>query len=538
MKKARTPFLQQLIRSFQKARWAEKHPGIDTRTLLDLSNSDEWSRRKFISEVSKAALVTGVLSTLPLSSCKPKTEATTQETGKHDGVKIAIVGGGMAGLRCAYVLQKAGITAQVYEADKRTGGRMYSRQEDFGTGLWAEFGGEFLDSDHDDMFDLVSEFKLETFDTYTDTAHREVCFIGDKFYTEEDIINSFRKVNTRIASDLESCGAMYDTQQASILDTMNLEEYIRSLESDKWFQDMLIAAYVGEYGLDASQQSALNFVDLIGTDLEDGFKIFGESDERYKVVGGNQKIVDALAEKLENQIHKEHRLTALRETGNSYTLTFNEKLEVKADYVVLAIPFTTLRLVDMQLTDMDPVKKQCINEMGYGQNSKLLLGMNTRVWRNEKPAKAGFLTNNNVHTGWDNSQMQNGNTGAAGYTIFLGGTPSIQMAQAAKAAGLRDSVPDTYVQQYLDQMEKVFKGFKASYSGVQKAALWPNNPFTLGSYACFKPGQWLTIGDKAFEPVGNVHFAGEHCSEDFLGYMNGAAQTGRFAAEAIIAKLG
>ncbi|MBK7032983.1 MAG: FAD-dependent oxidoreductase [Ignavibacteria bacterium] len=39
------------------------------------------------------------------------------------------------------------------------------------------------------------------------------------------------------------------------------------------------------------------------------------------------------------------------------------------------------------------------------------------------------------------------------------------------------------------------------------------------------------------ESVGNLHFAGEHCSLQHKGYMNGAAETGRYAAEKILAAM-
>lgn len=38
-------------------------------------------------------------------------------------------------------------------------------------------------------------------------------------------------------------------------------------------------------------------------------------------------------------------------------------------------------------------------------------------------------------------------------------------------------------------------------------------------------------------PIGDVYFAGEHCSVDFQGFMNGAAETGRVAAEQILEKI-
>ena len=66
---------------------------------------------------------------------------------------------------------------------------------------------------------------------------------------------------------------------------------------------------------------------------------------------------------------------------------------------------------------------------------------------------------------------------------------------------------------------------------------WPTFPWTRGSYSCYKPGQWTTIAGAESLPVGNLFFAGEHCSYDFQGYMNGAAQSGADAAVAVMGRL-
>ena len=66
--------------------------------------------------------------------------------------------------------------------------------------------------------------------------------------------------------------------------------------------DLLKVAYVGEYGLEAAEQSALNLLLLIGTDDENKFEIFGDSDEGMRVKGGNSKLPEALFNSLEKQI--------------------------------------------------------------------------------------------------------------------------------------------------------------------------------------------------------------------------------------------
>jgi len=87
-------------------------------------------------------------------------------------------------------------------------------------------------------------------------------------------------------------------------------------------------------------------------------------------------------------------------------------------------------------------------------------------------------------------------------------------------------------------MERVFPGVRATLNAKVARHHWPSAPFSKGSYACYRPGQWTTIAGAEFEPVGNLHFAGEHCSTDFQGFMNGAAETGRRAAQALLVAVG
>ena len=65
---------------------------------------------------------------------------------------------------------------------------------------------------------------------------------------------------------------------------------------------------------------------------------------------------------------------------------------------------------------------------------------------------------------------------------------------------------------------------------------WGTYPFTLGSYASAKVGQYTTMLDVAAEPAldGRLQFAGEHTAGDFLGFMNGGVQSGNRAAAALI----
>jgi monoamine oxidase len=97
-------------------------------------------------------------------------------------------------------------------------------------------------------------------------------------------------------------------------------------------------------GLECGEQSALNLLTFIDPGTE-AFRIFGESDERFHVRGGNDLIVKALAAKLGNAIETDAVLEAISQSaGGGYRLGFkrgSSAFEVNASRVVLALPFTT-----------------------------------------------------------------------------------------------------------------------------------------------------------------------------------------------------
>ncbi|MBM7653507.1 monoamine oxidase [Neobacillus cucumis] len=63
---------------------------------------------------------------------------------------------------------------------------------------------------------------------------------------------------------------------------------------------------------------------------------------------------------------------------------------------------------------------------------------------------------------------------------------------------------------------------------------WKGYAYTLGSYAYYGVGQYTKFVGVESEPEGNCHFAGEHTSLDFQGYLNGAVESGERAANEIL----
>jgi monoamine oxidase len=80
-------------------------------------------------------------------------------------------------------------------------------------------------------------------------------------------------------------------------------------------------------------------------------------------------------------------------------------------------------------------------------------------------------------------------------------------------------------EKYLDLLEQLYPGITQQVTAT-KFVNWHNDPLARGSYSFPAPGQVTTIGPILQRGLGRLHFAGEHCCPAFVGYMEGALQSG------------
>ena len=441
--------------------------------------------------------------------------------------RIVILGAGVAGLHSALILKDMGIDFSIFEASKRAGGRMYSQKDLMGEGIVTELGAEFIDSTHADILQLAKRFQLPLLDTEQDIPlEKYVFYFEGKKFTCKDLIEALSPFATSVQNDIDSLPEMIrynDYGNAKKWDQISIIDYCKSKGMQGWLLALIDVAFTTEYGLDASEQSAINMLFLLNTHLP-GCSLFGDSDERYKIVGGNQRITDAMAHAV-GEIHYKFEVKIIEDSGGGYRIHFTNGEKVEADYIICTIPFSILRNIELKLKDLSPHKKQCIVELGYGRNAKSFIGYNKSLWRSQGYLGAVF-SDTNVQLGWDHSHKQN--TKTFGYTVFTGGTESDKMKEVSL---------DQKIRMYANHVEAVFPGTKNEQNEKQGQFYWPSYPFVKASYACYKVGQWTTIAGVESEPIGNIFFAGEHCSFDFQGFMNGGAETGRVAVEQLLHRL-
>jgi monoamine oxidase len=270
--------------------------------------------------------------------------------------RIVVVGGGLAGLTAAYRLKQRGYAAQVHEASDRIGGRCWTIRGAFAEGQIAEHGGELIDQGHTAMRQLTQELGLNIDNLLAAQPNgtEDFLYFDGKPYPFKQATVDLKAIWQQIHSDVSAASypTLYtqSTERGRQLDNMSIAQWIETYVpgglASKLGQ-LLDIAYNIEYGAETSDQSALNMLYLLGYSGQGNLRIFGPSNEKYHVVGGNDQVPARMAQALTGQITLGSELVSVaRNADGTFRLVFEQgskTVGVTADKVVLALPFSILR---------------------------------------------------------------------------------------------------------------------------------------------------------------------------------------------------
>ncbi len=546
---ARTPLLRVLQRLAEEHQAAEKL-GTEPATLHESRAENGYSRGEFL---RRAALVGTAAAVGPAAFARGSRAAVAP--------RVAIVGAGIAGLSAALTLADAGLRSTVYEASSRLGGRMHSDSplvaggDDYFQGQVAEYCGEFIDSDHNTILGLVKRFGLTAADVLAaqPNSSTETYYFQGGYYSYAQASKDFQPIHATLQSQMHAAG--YPTlwnsfnQAGSTFDQLSLHDWIDQYVPGGHgsnFGRLLDAAYNEEYGADTTDQSSLNLIYLLGSKAKPGnFQIFGASDERFHIAGGNQQLPEAIASYLTGTglttIATSSRMNTVALNGNgTVSLWFDgSTTPVVVDQVILTTSFSVLRTLDYSKAGFDPRKRTAVTQLGSGRNAKLQLQFDTRYWNQTGP---WGLSNGDVYTDlgfqnvWDVTRAQPYSKGIlvdyTGGSVAGGFRPSTPYSNASANPQVT-----TYAKAFLKQLETVFSGISPHWNGRASLSTPFLDPNLLCSYSYWRVGQYTQFS--GYEgvpqgPAGQIHFAGEHCSQDFQGYMEGGAAEGIRAAKEIL----
>lgn len=471
--------------------------------------------------------------------------------------RVLVVGAGLAGLRCAELLQRSGVGVVLHEASDRVGGRCWSARG-LADGIVAEHGGEFIAPNHRHVIALAQElgFDLEDRMAATPAELRKgaVVFQGRRVRTGEGTAEMTHAL-ARIAEEAARVGDIRPDHAgagARVLDQATALEWIdENVEggSSSLAGRMLAVAVAMVCGVPAGRLSAAALVFVFAIDpamvgdrlAVEGFgpgntlsslgELGTDAILQQHVRGGNDLLVHGLAERLvEGTIVLGSSLTSLGTDDDGVYTRFDNGVDVRADAVVLAIPLAALREIGLEDAHLSESRRRAIRELSVmGQNTKLLIGLDGPP--SELPAWPGHLLDLDEPpiAVWDTTSAQPGPGGVL--TVFTGG--EIFPASEAHA-----EASPAVIEQALERLERLVPGVRERFNGRAWLDSWPHDPWTRGSYLGFGPGQYTRYWGLLASPEGRIHFAGEHTSTFGQGYLDGAIESGERAARQLLDDFG
>lgn len=445
--------------------------------------------------------------------------------------RVAIVGGGLAGLNALRLLRGAKVDARLYEARGRLGGRVFTAR---GGPVPADDGGQFVNTDHVEMLAAAKRLNLGLVNRGA-SGGQTLAIDGGTLITEAELARDLQPIAAIIAADARKLDANY-ARNAPPLDALSVSQYLdlhAEALTKPYVRKLLEATIRTEFGQEPGDASALELI--FNLPVADGkhVELIGASDEQFVLAGGSGMLVDAMARGFGQWIETGHALQRIEQTPTGVRLRFANGRSVEAERAIITVPAPLLRTIDFGGI-LPPLWHEYATEIDVGRNEKLNAAYQGRPWR-QAMGLAGDVwpLDGPFAEAWDATTVP-GETGLM--TWFMGG------AQCAAV-----DAPD------LAEVRRAFEEAAApaipalgdSATGWQRRTNWARDPYARGSYSCFRPGQltrfaelmWVEEDGAAIQApaAGSLVFAGEHLSDAFPGYMEGALQTGRLAAQAVVA---
>ena len=408
----------------------------------------------------------------------------------HD---VLIVGGGLAGLRCAEVLAAAGLDVVVLEARTRVGGRVFSHH--FSDGQTCERGAEFIDSNHAEVLALAARLGLTLTDrsadldpaaTLIDAGGRAVP-MSMHASIQPDMARWLDAVAAVGDDDADEWGNLADLMHSldlSVLSRLAIGRHIRT-------EYMLPPEEIG-------QRFAGRLTRLQGA---------GRA-ECHRVVGGNDQLATGLAARLGDAVRTGVVVQSIDADAGVIRLTTGETMS--AATIVAAVPLPVL-------SRLWPAMPLELGAVGYGVGGKISVQFDRRIWR-DYASNGEVLTERAWGHLWETTDDQAGDRGVL--------TDLLSSHDGAAFVALPEA-PDRLIA----EIDRLFPGAKG-LAGERVHTDWTNDPFSLGSYSCFGPGQLAAAMPLLRVSHGRLRLAGEH-TDEFSGFMEGALRSGARVAATI-----
>jgi monoamine oxidase len=432
-----------------------------------------------------------------------------------EGKSFLIVGAGLAGLTAAVGLQDRGARVTVIEAQPRVGGRVLTMRKAFGEGQHAEAGGDFIDEEQLEIRGMARQYGLELRRilrrgfSFVRHAHRNrLCVPGERAWS---------KLSRTLAPWVRAyrlAGGRWDSAVAQVFGGQSVARWLDEVDADAELR-AIVRSLRGFFLADPEELALVVLVEQLAADAP------GQQ-PMYRIEGGNDRLPDAMAADLGEALRLSTVARAVRHDHTSVRLIIEtsrgESACLKADYLIFAIPASTLRAIQIR-PPLPAQQAEAIAGLRYGRVTKALLQFDRRFWRCRGCPRA-FGTDAPIGAVWEANEEQPGKAGIL--TLMAGAQASEDCQKLVAQQGVEGLVRSLG-----------WLGAEAGSLMHDRLITWEDDPWAQGGYAYFHAGYDPSMRPWLARPYRRLLFAGEHTSIQWQGYMNGAVESGlRAAAEA------
>lgn len=450
--------------------------------------------------------------------------------------RVVVIGAGLAGLAAAYELSEAGHDVRVLEVRPHPGGRISTARDPFADAMYAELGAAaFIPTEPDAVMTYIRRFSLPLTPPPARDLPIVFYFRGRRMAadakggldwplelsSEERRLGLLgmrtRYLKNAVQEVIEGCRGGRVANLLEKYDGLSFGGFMRQQGSTADATELLALCDWDVVGEDPEQRSALDVLAQTAT-----YSFF--TSERYSIDGGNDLLPKALALSLGDRLHYGAAVSWIEQDDKSATVHYSHggfSNALSADRVVITVPLPRLGYIRFQPV-LSEEKRSAIREIRYASVSRAFIQCRRKFWIDEGLSGYAF-TDLPISFLWDASGYRREGRGIL--QCFMRGEHARKFAAMGEEKRLRFVLAN--VNHIFPQVHENFE------TALFKC--WDDDPFAMGAYAYFKPGQLSTLLPELSRREGRLHFAGEHAGPIWLrGLAQGALESGIKAASDIM----
>ena len=470
-------------------------------------------RRAFIGAAGAAGLALG--GGLGLA---PRRARAAQAT------EVLVLGAGLAGLRAALQLQEQGARVTVLEASQRVGGRCRTVTLD---GIPMDLGASQIGHNYGRVIDAARRAGVRLGSDPRQPG--ETSFhIGGRLLRKDEWKDS--PANRTVGEERAVLPHVLETAYMFRLSPFG--DDVGAWLEPKWAGlDISAGAWLLQQGV---SQAAVDLMS-ISTDYTDmwntsalamlrdvarsrlgGFSgrdrntpLYGAGgNEWFNFEGGAERLPEAMARQLASPVRLGKAAVRIVNEGTKAEVTCLDGSRYTADFVVCALPFSTLRRITI-LPALPPLQAEAVAASVYGGTTHVILEPTRPFWEDD---------------GYGPTMFTDGLLERVFAPKIGAGIPLMRVWINGYGADHLDALPPAdlgaFVVREFERMRPAARGRLK----VRTVFSWGAEPYTLGHRHVFLPGQVTRLARDMDRPWQRIHFCGEHLRRMEFG-MESAMET-------------